>query len=54
MKSCTLNIYVETLYKIIQILQQYTESLNNFDDIEEIVNIIHYLEKEAYKALNEE
>lgn len=52
--SCKLNIYVETLYKIIQILQKYAESLDNFDDIEEIVNIIHYLQEEAYNSLQEE
>lgn len=54
MKSCTLEIYIDTLYKIIQILQKHTESLDNFDDIEEIVNIIHYLQKEGYKNLHEE
>lgn len=51
-KECTLTIYINTLYKIIEILQQYTESLNSYDDIEEIINIIHFLQEEAYKQIH--
>lgn len=52
--SCSITIYVDTLNKIIQILQKYTESLDNYDDIEEIVNIIHFLQKEMYQTREEE
>lgn len=51
--SCSITIYVDTLQKIIQILQKYAESLDNFDDIEEIINIIHFLQKEMYKTREE-
>ena len=51
--SCTIKIYVETLDKIIQILQKYTESLETYDEIEEIINIIHFLQKEMYKTREE-
>ena len=53
-KSCTLTIYVNTLDKIIDILEKYTESLDAFDDIEEVVNIIHFLQKESWRAINDE
>ena len=36
--SCSITIYVDTLNKIIQILQKHAESLDNYDDIEEIVH----------------
>lgn len=52
--SCSITIYVDTLNKIIQILQKHAESLDNYDDIEEIVNIIHFLQKEMYKTREEE
>lgn len=52
--SCSITIYVDTLQKIIQILQKHTESLNDFDDIEEIVNIIHFLQEEMYNQTHEE
>lgn len=51
--SCSITIYVDTLQKIIHILQKYAESLDNFDDIEEIINIIHFLQKEMYKTREE-
>ena len=53
-KSCTLTIYINTLDKIIDILEKYTESLDAFDDIEEVVNIIHFLQKESWRAINDE
>lgn len=52
--SCSITIYVDTLQKIIHILQKYAESLDNYDDIEEIINIIHFLQKEMYKTREEE
>lgn len=52
-KSCTLTIYINTLDKIIEILEKYTESLDTFNDIEEIVNIIHFLQKESWRAIND-
>lgn len=52
--SSTITLYTDTIFKIIQILQQYTASLDNFEDIEEIVNIIHYIQKEVYKSSEEE
>ena len=51
--SCFITTHVDTLQKIIYILQKYAESLDNFDDIEEIVNIIHFLQKEMYKTREE-
>ena len=52
--SYTIKIYVETLDKIIQILQKYAESLETYDEIEEIINIIHFLQKEMYKSAYED
>ena len=52
--SYTIKIYVETLDKIIQILQKYAESLETYDEIEEIINIIHFLQKEMYKSSYED
>lgn len=53
MEECTITMYVDTLNKIIHILERQTELLNDFDDIEEIVNIIHHLQKEVYKEQEE-
>ena len=53
-ESCTLTIYINTLDKIVKILQKHVESLDTFDDIEEIVNIIHFLQKESWRASNGE
>lgn len=47
---CEINMYVDTLDKILHLLQNYVETLNNYDDIEEIINIIHFLQEQMYYA----
>lgn len=49
-KYCMINMYVDTLDKILHLLQSYVETLNNYDDIEEIINIIHFLQEQMYYA----
>lgn len=49
-KYCMINMYVDTLDKILHLLQNYVETLNNYDDIEEIINIIHFLQEQMYYA----
>lgn len=40
--------------KIIDILEQYTESLDNYFEIEECVNLIHLVQEEIYKYQQEQ
>ena len=47
---CVINMYVDTLDKILHLLQNYVETLDNYDDIEEIINIIHFLQEQMYYA----
>lgn len=47
---CEINMYIDTLDKILHLLQNYVETLNNYDDIEEIINIIHFLQEQMYYA----
>ena len=47
---CVINMYIDTLDKILHLLQNYVETLDNYDDIEEIINIIHFLQEQMYYA----
>lgn len=47
---CVINMYIDTLDKILHLLQSYVETLDNYDDIEEIINIIHFLQEQMYYA----
>ena len=47
---CVINMYIDTLDKILHLLQKYVETLDNYDDIEEIINIIHFLQEQMYYA----
>ena len=49
-KYCMINMYIDTLDKILHLLQNYVETLTNYDDIEEIINIIHFLQEQMYYA----
>ena len=43
-------MYVDTLDKILHLLQNYVETLDTYDEIEEIINIIHFLQEQMYYA----
>lgn len=47
---CVINMYVDTLDKILHLLQNYVETLDTYDEIEEIINIIHFLQEQMYYA----
>ena len=47
---CVINMYVDTLDKILHLLQNYVETLNTYDEIEEIINVIHFLQEQMYYA----
>lgn len=47
---CVINMYIDTLDKILHLLQSYVETLNTYDEIEEIINIIHFLQEQMYYA----
>lgn len=47
-KQSTITMYEDSFNKIIEILEKYTESLDNYYDIEECVNLIHFIQKELY------
>lgn len=47
---CVINMYVDTLDKILHLLQKYVETLDTYDEIEEIINIIHFLQEQMYYA----
>ena len=47
---CVINMYIDTLDKILHLSQKYVETLDNYDDIEEIINIIHFLQEQMYYA----
>ena len=47
---CVINMYVDTLDKILHLLQNYVETLDTYDEIEEIINIFHFLQEKMYYA----
>ena len=47
---CVINMYIDTLDKILHLLQNYVETLDTYDEIEEIINIIHFLQEQMYYA----
>ena len=47
---CVINMYVDTLDKILHLLQNYVETLDTYDEIEELINIIHFLQEQMYYA----
>ena len=54
MKQHFIIMYDDSFNKIIEILEKHTESLNNYYDIEECVNLIHFLQKEIYFSEEQE
>lgn len=45
----TITMKTHRFTKMIEILETYTESLNNYFEIEDCVNLIHLIQEEIYK-----